>query len=63
MLCSYITVKNDDKAHRETVPAHKLCDWLKQRGYPKRIIELLCANCHVRETIETAGAIYWFKKQ
>ena len=25
------------------------------RGYPKRIIELLCANCHVRETIETAG--------
>src|SRR5258708_24848827 len=36
LLCSYITVKNDDRAHRETVPAHKLCDWLKQHGYPKR---------------------------
>lgn len=40
-------INNDGKAHREKLssPA-ELYRWLKDQGYPKNVVQILCGNCH-----------------
>lgn len=42
-------INNDGAEHRRgrgKSPSTKLCVWLKNHGYPKDVIQILCANCH-----------------